>query len=109
MTVHLDRDHLNDIMGDDLDAQKDLMSSFLKCADICLANLERALSETDQKKWREELHTLKGMSLNIGATQLSEESINAGKFHEDSFDKKRDCFKKIKASYALLQAEIDML
>jgi PAS domain S-box-containing protein len=62
---------LRDLVGDDLDFQRELIETFIASGDATLAQIVEALNANDLPAVRKSAHSLKGASANIRAQALS--------------------------------------
>lgn len=62
---------LRDLFGDDPEDEKMLFDLFFSTADEALNNLQQAITENDNEKWRKAAHKIKGSAANMRAENLA--------------------------------------
>jgi HPt (histidine-containing phosphotransfer) domain-containing protein len=83
--IVLDRPRLRDLTDGDAEFERELLETFVASARVLLAELRAGLMARNAVAVAKEAHSLKGVSLNVGATSLAkcaaelEMSARAGK------------------------------
>ena len=71
MYIPVDLANLRDMTGGDKDVETMLFGEFFKSAQACIHGLEQLQGSDQNDAWRKQAHAFKGISLNMGANQLS--------------------------------------
>lgn len=99
MATSVNLDNLRLITGGNAELEATLFASFFKSADGCLESMRKSLSAGDDVVWQKQAHTLKGASINLGATGLSELCAHAQGNCHASTENKRAMLASIEAVY----------
>lgn len=109
MSEPVDLDNLRSMTDGDAEMEKALFDEFFSCFDSALDQMQNNYGEDKAEDWRKEAHALKGISLNLGATQLGE----LCKAAQDEFmacaDYKDGILKKIRTEYQVVRNFINNL
>jgi len=100
MNPAVDLTNLNDMIGDDPDLRAELFKEFIKSSEASLAILRANCDEGAQETWRKESHSMKGISLNLGAEALGELCKTAQEHYTSSVAAKHDLLSKIEIEYS---------
>src|SRR5437870_1695181 len=71
MSAAVNLDNLRDMTGGDAEIERELFEVFFDSSEECLAALQSNCEDAGQDSWRKQAHAWKGISLNLGAEQLS--------------------------------------
>ncbi len=97
---------LKDILADDFDM---LVDSFIEDAERRMQLLADAVSRSDSGVIRNEAHSLKGSSLNLGAELLPQLcSAMETKGKENDLTDSENLFKEIEAEFARVKSELNL-
>jgi len=80
-------DELRELFGDDPDDEKMLFDLFFTTAEESIENLQIAIDENDNEKWRKAAHKLKGSAANMRAEPLAKICTEAEQGYKDSEQK----------------------
>jgi len=100
MKPAVDLTNLNDMIGDDPDLRAELFKEFIKSSEESLAVLRASCDEASQEIWRKESHSMKGISLNLGAEALGELCKTAQEHYTDPAAAKRELLSQIETEYS---------
>lgn len=100
MPAVLNMENLREIIDNDRELERELVSNFYTCYHTCMSELETSLDTQDTVLWRNAAHALKGIAYNIGAECLGELSLKAERACESSILEKQELFEALKQSYA---------
>jgi HPt (histidine-containing phosphotransfer) domain-containing protein len=92
-TIVVDLSNLREAIDNDKDLEKELFEEFISSSTALIAELKNYLADTEdaRENWRTTAHSIKGISLNLGAEQLgklcADAQENAGTTTENEKDK----------------------
>jgi len=99
MKPAVDLTNLNDMIGDDSNLRAELFKEFIKSSEESLAILHASCHEAAQETWRKESHSMKGISLNLGAEALGELCKMAQEHYTDTAAAKHGLLSQIEIEY----------
>lgn len=98
----VDQDFLSEMSGGDVAIEKDFFSTFAESCKENLAQMERAMKNSDENAWFIASHSLKGASASIGAFDLSKIFDYAQTHKEEGLIQKQEVLKKIRDELELV-------
>jgi len=100
MTTPVDLTNLREMTGNDAEMEKALFEEFYSSFETGIATLQKNTTASAANTWRQEVHALKGIALNLGAIKLGELCKQAqDSFSSDEADKNK-MLQHIQAEYA---------
>jgi len=98
---------LRDLFGDDPDDEKMLFDLFFTTAEESIQNLQAAIDENDNEKWRKAAHKLKGSAANMRAVTLADICTKGEKEFENCADQKKERLNSINHQVSSLKNFIE--
>lgn len=98
----VDVEFLRNIIENDIEFEKELLTIFLENAHRNLVKMEDAMTSEDNNSWYMAAHAFKGASASIGAFNLSQLLEYAQKHPEENLEKKNKTLTDIKDEFKLV-------
>lgn len=95
----VDLTNLIEMIGDDIDMQRELFSEFISSFENGLKMLEANSSQDNKEIWRTQAHAMKGISFNLGAEKLGELCKQAQESKEALAEEKAEMLNAIDHEY----------
>ena len=109
MNQAVDLTNFHDMTGGDKEMERELFALFVTSAQECLAVLKTSLSPAAAEMWRKQAHTLKGISLSLGALGLGELCKQAQEGFEKNSEQKIGMLADIENEYERVKLYISGL
>jgi HPt (histidine-containing phosphotransfer) domain-containing protein len=99
MSTPVDLTNIHSITEGDRAMEKELFEQFFKSFDEAFGLLESACGQKENAAWRSNAHALKGISLNVGGTELGRLCTQAQESYLAPPDEKKAILESIRAEY----------
>jgi HPt (histidine-containing phosphotransfer) domain-containing protein len=93
-------DNVREMLGGDPARERELFGIFFESAEENIDGMEANTGAGKDEAWRTQAHSLKGMSLNLGANKLGELCATAQKNNTAPETEKQKMLAEVKAEYA---------
>lgn len=104
MSDPVNLDNLHEMTSGDTALEKELFEVYITTAQDCLDQLKTNTSAENEEVWRTQAHSLKGMSLNLGAEKLGAICATAQTEYMLPEEKKLEMFAEIESEFTLVAA-----
>ncbi|MDD5586596.1 MAG: Hpt domain-containing protein [Alphaproteobacteria bacterium] len=99
MNIPVNLDNVREMLGGDPAREKELFGIYMEASEECLTIMEANFAPENEENWRRQAHSLKGMSMNLGAEVLGKLCAEAQNNNTATPDEKKTMLTAIQDEY----------